>query len=167
MKKIIILTMALLMAVAANAKIQNSFWGVTLGQSTKADVEQMLKQKGYDVSGNDILLWIEHLENISFEGIDWERLFFEFYNDTLSDIYFSQRFDTEIDAQIAFLTLKQKIDAKYGELVVKYKTWGCAYEDYESFIYFCVKESDDGHWDLSLLYSDRDMWGLGSNDSAK
>ena len=85
-KRLSIILILLFCAMIASAQIQRNILGCNLGTSTKSAVANTLKQKGIryeNLSATQIGAY-----NVTFGGIDWKYVIFNFFNNKLFQVDF-------------------------------------------------------------------------------
>jgi hypothetical protein len=126
-----------------SAQITRSFWGLELGRSTKQNVIDVLKQKGYspqiDNSDNTVYIITGIWNNFKYGGGFWTYASFEFHNGKLMKVHF-QNNEEEIIMDIALMyeDISEKLETKY----YRYKKQDIGQPPYY----------DDGKTLLSLAY---------------
>ena len=109
MKKVLFITILLTsLCLSSNAKIQDTFWGLQLGKSSRADVKRELKNRGFfDISKDKDNP--EYLGEYKHLGVKFYVVKPSFMKDTLADIIFCVEAD------------KDKYDKVCKNLQSKYK----------------------------------------------
>lgn len=106
----------LFIALSVNAQINTNIWGLNVGKSTKKQVTNVLKKKGYkyEVVNDDTprtsLFIITSSKGVNFNGVSWNTVSLEFYDNTLFGIAFlnnKQPYSSKFDA------LRKNYDNKY------------------------------------------------------
>ena len=110
-------------SVCSFGQITRTFWGVTLGKSTKAQVRSMLIKKGLGtVTTKSNGIWIvakneEQGGKFSFGGHPWNSAVFDFYNGLLYEVIFSYTIYQDLGKEKIeeeYKSLKSSLDRKYG-----------------------------------------------------
>jgi hypothetical protein len=95
-------------------QIQRDLLGLSLGSSTKSEVQKILKEKGYGLS-EEKEDRIKAMGDIQHENIIWYSASFYFTQDTLSAVVFTC-FD---DEKKVFEDLNTAFSDRYGEFLIK------------------------------------------------
>ena len=112
MKKILLIALLLFVSFEAFSQITRTIWGVSLGNSSKQQVRNMLVNKGYYVeSSRDGTLSISD-DSIFFGGCVWNCVTFAFVDGKLSDVMF-QNNDKNIDVFSTYRNLDKTLSNKY------------------------------------------------------
>ena len=157
MKKLILLTIALVVAVAANAQIQRTFFGLTLGQSTKQQVRTTLAKKGYKchtMQGDDAL-FIQP-SSLQFGGLSWDMALFRFYKGKLLSVSFSIADNFSGIASETYKVLKAKIDQKYSDFYFSKNEIATYYLD-EKTVIILQNLYLNFKLNVTISYSDKDL----------
>lgn len=160
MKKNLLLFVLLLFSLASYSQIQTQFFGLTLGKSTRYNVINTMKAKGYKLSYEDGSILINNGLNSkkkSFAGYsDWSCLF-QFHNNLLMQVSFSEVsfFEKSIEDKIA--SLVQKYDNKY--LMLKRDDSTPIMHKYDDGKTFCSvsKSYYEGMHIVGLSYIDKNL----------
>ena len=88
MKRIISVLFVLCFSISCFAQISRTFWGLTLGTSTKQQVKNVLVQKGYKITTEPDGSYSVNPDNVSFGGGYWTYVSFGFVNGKLSTVWF-------------------------------------------------------------------------------
>ena len=116
MKKIISLTLMLIIGLTLNAQINTNIWGLTLGKSTKQQVKSVLKKKGYQCVVTPQGNYSINLNNTKFGGGYWSYAEFSFHKNILYNIGFLNDANRSvIDVDNMYEKVKQNLMIKYGE----------------------------------------------------
>lgn len=110
MKKSIIILLASIMCLCAQAQITNRIWGLTLGVSTKQQVLNAINSHHLiikDRTTNQITAYSRN--DFKFGGESWDFAFFGFFNGKLKAVGFAS---TNGDENM-FNRLKSSLDDKY------------------------------------------------------
>lgn len=148
MKKVISLTLMLVIALSLNAKINTNVWDLSLGKSNKQQVTDVIKKKGYETLAlSETVLGIEPQGGFDYGGMHWSALTFGFYNNTLYEIKFF-KYDEKNYSEVLYIleTLKEKLEEKYEDYYL--------FSDEESLVF------DDGTSTLCLTLFNRKQIGL-------
>lgn len=86
MKKLFSLLICLSISLLANAQMSHTFFGATLGVSTKQQTVNALMSKKVNVIGNTEAGIVA--ENVTFDGVTYDQMFMHFYNGKLSELNF-------------------------------------------------------------------------------
>lgn len=167
MKKILLLAMAMLLAVAAHAQIQNQIWGLTLGKSTRQDVRNVLEEKGLTIHELDGGLGASPDEGlITFGSCTWSTAVFGFYQGQLKFVAFSRYWGESDDATNTYYQLKDKLDAKYSSYYISLLEGveDAVYADGVVKIDLHTKFNDLYDKGVTLGYSDVRLTGLASDE---
>lgn len=148
MKKIISLSLMLLIALSINAKINTNVWNLSLGNSNKQQVTDVIKKKGYEpLALSETVVGIEPKSGLDYGGMHWSAMTFGFYNNTLYEIKFF-KYDEKNYSEVLYIleTLKEKLEEKYEDYYL--------FSDEESLVF------DDGTSTLCLTLFNRKQIGL-------
>ena len=148
MKKVISLTLMLVIALSLNAKINTNVWDLSLGKSNKQQVTDVIKKKGYEpLALSETVLGIEPQGGLDYGGTHWSAMTFGFYNNTLYEIKFF-KYDEKNYSEVLYIleTLKEKLEEKYEDYYL--------FSDEESLVF------DDGTSTLCLTLFNRKQIGL-------
>ena len=88
MKKCIILGIVFLMSVSASAQIKRNIGGVILGESTKKEIQDYLRSKNIYPQQDGLSIYGKG--DISFGGVLWTAVYYEFYKETLFRITYTK-----------------------------------------------------------------------------
>lgn len=177
MKKVILLLMMAFlpaftfMTLRANnnvndeVKIRNTFYGCTLGKSTKEEVREELKSRGFEVQEEDGDLYIE---NITFAGKSWGSCQFEFYKGKLMMVGLGLE-ATESDITNNYEEILNVLSQKYGtfKLVTVDDTNNHKnkyYDDGSTLVGITYTIESDSNYN-TLLYMDKGLVQEERNDS--
>lgn len=148
-KTILIILLLYLIFPCANAQINRNIWGLSLGESTKTQVTNVLRQKGYKYKSNPDGSISFKANNLQYGGGFWTYVNFNFFNNKLSDIAFQNNENACIENIYSmFIGIKDKLEEKYGN----YKSDGLNdiyYYDSQTFLSLQII---DGY--ISLIYTD-------------
>ena len=147
MKKVLAISLALIIGLSLSAQIQNNLLGFTLGVSTKYEV--------YNKYKDEVKFTVDEIGTISvgdivFAGYKWDYTSFSFYDNKLESIHFfnTEPFTPEQIMQLMWERLRTSLLNKYSDYLQTDST--------ADFTYFL-----DGKIDLVLSYS-----GLSSNEKS-
>ncbi len=90
MRKVIVLCVFLSFAAFINAQIKRNFDGLILGKTTRTEVLNHIRKKGFypeDIDGGKAVL---AKGDISFGGVVWDGVAYYFYNDVLSLVVYTK-----------------------------------------------------------------------------
>jgi hypothetical protein len=138
----------LIIALSINAKINTKFWDLSLGESSKEQVANVLQKKGYEcLALNENVLGIEPQSGLDYGGTHWSAVVFSFYNNTLCEIKFF-KYDVKDYSSMLYVleTLKDKLEEKYDDYYL--------FSDEESVVF------DDGTTTLCVTLFNRKQIGL-------
>ena len=146
MKRVISLTLMLVAALTIYAQINTNIWGLTVGKSTKQQVKNVLRNKGYSVEVlYDGTIAIAPKSGVYFGGQLWERTYFAFYKNTLSQVAFQTDNESSFNnVYSVFYVLSNKLKEKYGRY---YK-----FSEEDKYFYF-----DDGNNTVSISIYNSDV----------
>ena len=119
MKKIILSLLLLLSPIFCFAQINRTFWGTTLGKSSKQQVRNALVQKGFRVKTDpDESLYV-NVNNVNFGGAVWTYVAFSFVNGILSQVWFQNNENqSPIKLNDSYDKIKRNLDIKYKKLLL-------------------------------------------------
>ena len=147
MKKIISLSLMLLIALSINAKINTNVWNLSLGNSNKQQVTDVIKKKGFEpLALSETVVGIEPKSGLDYGGMHWSAMTFGFYNNTLYEIKFFKYDENYSEVLYILETLKEKLEEKYEDYYL--------FSDEESLVF------DDGTSTLCLTLFNRKQIGL-------
>ena len=120
MKKFFLLTALLITSTFCSAQINRVFWGVTLGQSTKQQVKNVLVRKGYTVKTEPDGSLCVNVNNASFGGAYWTYVSFSFVDDKLYQVWFqNNEKQSPVSIDNTYDLLKSSLDKKYGSYIIR------------------------------------------------
>lgn len=116
MKKFICILFVMCLPITSFSQIQKTFWGLSLGESTKQQVFDTMIENGYKGRidpDNDFHR--AYLKNFSFEGGTWQFVYFYFVDDKLSKVSFEYaESDSSSHAKDMFRTITDSMNKKYA-----------------------------------------------------
>ncbi len=152
MKKLLTITLFLLLVLPTNAQINRNIWGFTLGKTTKTQVINFLNSKGYkyetsrgflyEASNYIDIIELNTTNYISFGGAFWNKVEIYIIDDILYDMRFIRNNENQFDAHKSFESLKYKLNQKYAA----YKQdlgISATYDDNKTCIYIAICDSPD------------------------
>ena len=117
MRKIFLALLLSLTSLFCSAQITRNIWGLELGKSTKQQVLNVLKLKGFNPTTDDATSTISvKSDNFKYGGGFWTYASFEFYNGRLYEVWF-QNNEYEIPIAIfeQFNLIRDRLDKKYSQ----------------------------------------------------
>ncbi len=118
MKKFFLLLALLIISTFCCAQISRTFWGVTLGQSTKQMVKNMLVRKGYKIKSEPDGSICINVNNVNFGGAYWTYISFSFVGDKLYQVWFqNNEIQSPIPIDNTYTKLKSSLDKKYNAYI--------------------------------------------------
>ena len=118
MKKFYLLMALLITSTFCCAQINRVFWGVTLGQSTKQQVKNVLDRKGYTVKTEPDGSLCVNVNNVSFGGAYWTYVSFSFVDDKLYQVWFqNNEVQSPVKIDNTYIKIKASLDKKYASFI--------------------------------------------------
>lgn len=113
-RKVLFLFIAFFFSLSSYSQIRKSFWGLTLGVSTKQQVYNTMTKKGYKLTWS-IERNTYETEKVTFAGHFWPFFAFQFYNGKLMCIAFMDAtLSTPSETlDIVYETIKTRLKTKY------------------------------------------------------
>lgn len=148
MKKIISITLMLIIALTLNAQINTNIWGLAIGKSTKRQVISVLQKKGYKYEitkkGTNVQEFSIFPRNgIDFAGSQWEYVLLSLYKNTLYGISFQNyKYTSAIDIYKTFNLIKYRLDQKYSSYFTNSEDYNLNYIDGETWINLSIYGED-------------------------
>ena len=139
MKRVLFIFTAVIIGLSMSAQIQNTLLGFTLGHTPKSDVYNKYKSDIFFTEKEDGSICTS---DVIFAGHEWDMVIFEFVDNKLSSVIFS-----DIETQ----TPAKSIESTWKSL--KDKLWNKYSGYYEKTTYDMILYSDDTN-KLVLLLSD-------------
>lgn len=146
--------------ICSYGQINRSFWGVTLGKSSKQQVNNTLVQKGFFVETEPDGSLCIHVNNVNFGGAVWTYVSFSFVNGFLSQIWF-QNNETQSPIYIfdSYDKVKRNLDTKYRNLSLPISSdeqciKQCYYTDGTTDILLSIRNYKNKKRYISLSYED-------------
>lgn len=152
----IIFVLLIAFSLNLNAQIQRSFYGFSLGKTTKKEVVSYFKSRKMKIWNNDTNRL--SVRSLNFGGYKWPVVYFNFYKNKLYLIYFS-------DAE--YFTPRQSLDTKWKDLEVslmsKYRNVIVNEENTEEYHKFIDHSQTslifkydyyEGYKGIALMYTD-------------
>jgi len=158
MKRIICSFIILLVSLSCFSQISRTFWGVTLGISTKQQVKNVLVQKGYKITTESDGSYSVTPDNVAFGGGYWTYVNFCFVDGKLSAVWFQ---NNERQSPLALndlydklkLSLDKKYSSYYYGLPLDDTTKSADYDDGKTTILLSVRNYHFLQY-LSISYED-------------
>ncbi len=158
MKKILLFVMLCMVSFNVNAQIQRNFFGLTLGVSTRQQVETKVRSMGTRIRSYD-------KENIfakkmKFGGKEWDDVLFQFYNNKLLAVIFSvpvltwEGKSSIIDDWNSF---NSSLKDKYGKFCYIDNENDISYFDGSTLLSLKYKNIDSTLDMFTLFYSDYEL----------
>ena len=155
MKKIISITLVLITALTLNAQINTNIWGLIVGKSTKQQVKNVIRQKGFTKiyeEGYDYIS-IEPRNGISFGGVTWDNLGLFFHKNTLCQIVFDYNQNSKSEV---YSLMKIKLEGKYSIYKLSETSQKIYFEDNNSNILLTMEFDHI----LRLFYTNNRLFNL-------
>ena len=159
MKKVLAIFLALIIGLSMSAQIQNKFFGLTLGKTTKTTVYNYLKKNNIKFTTTEDGDY--RARKMKFAGEVWENVWFSFYN----GIFYSVYFQTSEDYKSIELmdVIHRKLD---NSLKNKYAIYYDPYESRSDKIVYSDNVTRvgltynyfEGVKHLGLMYHDLDLF---------
>ncbi len=161
MKRIISVLFVLCFSISCFAQISRTFWGLTLGTSTKQQVKNVLVQKGYKITTEPDGSYSVNPDNVSFGGGYWTYVSFGFVNGKLSTVWFQ---NNERQCPLAlndlYDKLKNSLDKKYSnyyyDLPLDNTSQNAVYDDGRTSILLGVRNYNYMRY-ISISYEDNSL----------
>ena len=116
MKKTLIITILCFTSLLSFAQISRTFWGCTLGKSTKSNVRTVLINRGYRITTEQDGSYSVTAKNIYFGGVYWSYVSFSFVNGLLYNVCFqNNEYESVVSPKKVYEKLKIALDKKYGK----------------------------------------------------
>ena len=154
MKRILAISLTLILGLSLSAQIQNKFMGFTLGKSTKSEVYNKIKSNEAFYENNNRCC----ISNVKFAGYTWDIANFEFYDDRLVAVSFSD-LETSTPASLiesTWRTIKDKLWNKYDKYYITTTSEILLFSDNITDVALSLSDSD-GVLVLVLMYQNRDL----------
>ena len=99
------------------AQITRNIWGLELGKSTKQQIINVLKQKGFNPTIDDVTNTISvKAGNFNFGGGLWTYASFMLYEGRLYEVWFqNNEYELPVAIFVQFNKIKEALDKKYGQ----------------------------------------------------
>ena len=159
MKKYCLIMLILISSTICCAQINRVFWGMTLGQSTKQQVKNVLVRKGYTVEIEPDGSLCVNVNNVNFGGAYWTYVSFSFVNDKLYQVWF-QNNEKQSPGKIenTYDKIKTSLNKKYSAYIYRAQlTEGIekvsAYTDTKTYVSLMLKSYHNMRY-ISLSYED-------------
>lgn len=162
MKRILVLLFMLMSLMTAEAQINQTIWGVTLGKSTQYQVKIMLERKGYKIQIMPDGSYGIEVDNVSFGGAFWSWVNFSFVNGYLSEIWFqNNKRQSPVDLYKVYDKLHTTLNDKYmqyhfsipsNDMTIK----SSFYSDNHTLIILSIWRVDYQEF-ISLSYGDENL----------
>ena len=113
MKRILAISLALIIGLSLSAQIQNKILGFTLGKTTKSQVCKSYK-KNYmfrELSDGNCIVFDER-----FAGYEWHNVQFSFYKGILYKVRLEDH--NQYDNKTTWESLKKSLNKKYGKYFI-------------------------------------------------
>lgn len=159
-KKLLITLLFLHLCNLAYSQITNTIWGLTLGKSTKQQVQLVLMQKGYKFTkGTGDSYNVKTAESFTFGSGSWNYANFEFVEDRLYKVHFqNNEVESPINVKLMYDKLKLQLDHKYSSYSEKFDSKpglnGALYFDGNTFLTIAFQWFEN-HYYVSISYEDR------------
>lgn len=156
---ILIMTVSLM---TANAQISRTFWGVTLGKSTRNEVRTMLVQKGYKIHTMPDESYAINGDNVYFGGASWTFISFSFVNGYLSQVWFQNNdIQSPIDVDKVYDKLEKNLSDKYTKYHLDIPsneegTKWCNFSDDKTLVVIAISQDKIRKY-ISLWYQDENL----------
>lgn len=150
MKRILAISLALIIGLSLSAQIQNKILGFTLGETTKSEVYNKYKsQELFTELDGDIAVG-----NLKFAGQVWDVTLFRFYNDKLMVVQFSVSESTTplTILESLWVDFKYKLENKYSDYYINSLTDFILFSDFKTDL--SLSFFDVNGMGLNLSYSD-------------
>lgn len=115
MKRIISIVLLLVCVLAASAQIQRNILGFTLGETTKTQVYDYLKENQYNITDNPIKDGCMINTKVEFLGYTWAKVFISFFDDKFYSVSFYDDDEYALPAMLKerFTKLSRTLNLKY------------------------------------------------------
>lgn len=148
MKRLFFVIMFFVVSLGSFSQISKTFFGMTLGISTKAQCEQVLKKMGVlRYNGEDEMGFGSSECSVKFAGQEWNSLKLRFYKNKLYEVSFEMLhyWNKDFEMDIANTTITPNVYNKYRRY--KQKT-------YNNDLKTCDKYSD-GKTQIFVMFQER------------
>lgn len=120
MKGSVVFGFLFLMSFSVNAQINRNIGGVILGETTKEEVKSHLLEKRNFYEDKDDGNAIQSVNEISFGGVLWSRVYYEFYKDILFRATFTKVVrGKENEIRSKYKELRENLYRKYMKRIPK------------------------------------------------
>lgn len=170
MKKYLLIAILSLASIVSSAQINRTFWGTTLGKSTKNQVRTVLVNRGFYVQTEPDGSLAVKKNNLQFGGAYWSYVSFSFVNGYLSQIWFqNNELESPVNLDTVYSKVKISLDKKYHQYYFDIPTndpnniWS-NYSDGKSSILLGVrKDGPSSIKYISLSYKDEYLSNMKSH----
>jgi len=158
MKRIISFILLMHLSICCFSQISRTFWGVTLGKSTKQQVRAMLISKKYKVHSEIDGSLVVYPNNVSFGGAFWTYVGFGFVNGRLQGVLFQNNSEqAPIDVDETYEKLLSSLNNKYGSCIKDFPSENaCIFSDLKTSTSLSRSERQ-GVNIISLFYTDVEL----------
>lgn len=168
MKRFIIVLILVISSLVGSAQITRNVWGLELGKSTRQQVINVLKQKGYTPDTNNPSNSVTiKADNFKFGGGYWTYASFEFHGGKLYEIWFqNNQFENPVNNQDMFDLLKERLDSKYGQFRhsgLNTDESNLCYYDGKTYMWLNIRYFEGVQY-ISITYTDEKLWEQKMND---
>lgn len=155
---------ALLFAITAKSQIQRTFFGFTLGKTTKTDLVKSLKEKGKKILNTNVNDETIRVNNLTFGGKKWPATFFMFYNNSLCVVSFTDtgEYSSEDKLDLDWENISKILSQKYSVYQKKNTKYEIEYNDNKTNLW-TSNEPYNGYKSIILMYSDNYLFKLKRN----
>ena len=155
----------LITSASCCAQINRVFWGVTLGQSTKQQVKNVLVRKGYTVKTEPDGSLCVNVNNVNFGGAYWTYVSFGFVDNKLYQVWFQNNEEqSPVKIDDTYDKLKTNLDKKYGTFIFHVQPPEgiekvSDYADTKTFVSLRLRSYHNLRY-ISLSYEDLDSYNI-------
>ncbi len=155
MKNIVTVLILCFSFIFANAQIQRTFLGNTLGVTTWNNAKSTLSQKGLEIIDCNQQAGTILVGNVTFSSYPCEFATLYFHNGLFYKIFFFIKCaELESDILPVYNNFKKKLKNKYSSYITSDDDGSIMFEDKVSFIYLGHSYSNN-LYDTGLIYADK------------
>lgn len=157
MKKIVIILILCFPFILADAQIQRTFLGNTLGVTTWNNAKTILSQKGLEIIDNNQQTGTIVVGNVTFSGYPCDFATLHFHKGVFYKIfYYIKCAEIESDILPVYNNFKEKLKNKYSSYITSDDDDSIMFDDQVSFIYLGHSYSNE-MYDTGLIYADKKL----------
>lgn len=155
---------ALFFVISAKSQIQRTFFGFTLGKTTKIELVKSLKEKGKKILNTNVNEETIRVNNMTFGGKKWPATFFLFYNNRLCVVSLTdtEEYSSKDNLDLDWKNISEILSQKYSDYQIKNTKYEIEYNDYKTNLW-TSNEPYNGYKSITLMYSDNYLFKLKRN----